>query len=134
MARKYQSDRASGAWWASPQGGPRLPTTATTTTTTGSPQVAPATAGTVVPTSAAYLGPSSVTAAGQSSGLGSTRPQSTSAGTQMALAPPIDPAAFLALERKMDKVLRKVNNLSQDVGYIKKRVKSIRQTLRRANL
>ncbi|KAJ1193723.1 hypothetical protein NDU88_003019 [Pleurodeles waltl] len=134
MARTYQCDRASGAWWASPQGGPRLPTTATTTTTTGSPQVAPATAGTVVPTSAAHPGPSSVTAAGQSSGLVSTRPQSTSAGIQTAPAPTIDPAAFLALERKMERVLRKVNNLSQDVSYIKKRIKSIRRTLRRANL
>ncbi|XP_069098478.1 uncharacterized protein [Pleurodeles waltl] len=133
MARKYQSDRASGAWWASPPGGPRLPTTAATTTT-GSPQSAPATAGTVVPASAAQPGPSSVTAAGQSSGLGSTPTQSTSAGTQTAAAPPIDPAAFQALERKMDKFMRKVDKLSQDVAYIKKWVRCIRRTLPRANL
>ncbi|KAJ1206443.1 hypothetical protein NDU88_001848 [Pleurodeles waltl] len=134
MARKYKADRASGAWWASPQGGPTLPTIATTTTTTSSPQVAPATAGTVVPASAARPGPSNIRAAGQSSGLQTTPTQSTSASTQTAAAPPINPAAFQALDRKMDKFIRKVDKLSQDVAYIKKRVRSNRQTLRMANL
>ncbi|KAJ1217946.1 hypothetical protein NDU88_005533 [Pleurodeles waltl] len=134
MARKYQADQDSGAWWASPQGGPTLPTTATTTTSTSSPQVAPATAGTVVPASAARPGPSNIRAAGQSSGLQTTPTQSTSASTQTAPAPPIDPAAFQALDRKMDKFIRKVDKLSQDVAYIKKRVRSTRRTLQRANL
>ncbi|KAJ1089765.1 hypothetical protein NDU88_002910, partial [Pleurodeles waltl] len=68
-----------------------------------SPQVAPGTAGTVVPASAARPGPGNIRAAGQSSGLQSTPTQSTSASTQTAAAPPIDPAAFQALDRKMDK-------------------------------
>ncbi|KAJ1151329.1 hypothetical protein NDU88_004112 [Pleurodeles waltl] len=130
MACRYQAERASGAWWASPQGGPTLPTTATTSTTTGSPQVAPPTAGTVFPTSAAHPGPSIATAAG----LGSTRPLTSSAGTQTAPAPTVDPAAFQIMERKMDCVLRRVSNLSRDVRYIERHVKSIKRTLRRANL
>ncbi|KAJ1126310.1 hypothetical protein NDU88_004718 [Pleurodeles waltl] len=134
MARKYQSDRASGAWWASPQGGPTLPTTATTTTSNRSPQVAPATSGTVDPGSSSRPGPSHVQQPGQSSGHSTAGTRSTSAGTQTASAPPVDPAAFLALSRKLDKVFTKVDKLSQDVAYIKKRVWSIRRTLRRANL
>ncbi|KAJ1107347.1 hypothetical protein NDU88_004738 [Pleurodeles waltl] len=78
--------------------------------------------------------PAIIRAAGQSSVLQSTPTQSTSAGTQTAAAPPIDSAAFQALDRKMDKFIRKVDKLSQDVAYIKKRVRSIRRTLRRANL
>ncbi|KAJ1115182.1 hypothetical protein NDU88_003408 [Pleurodeles waltl] len=87
-----------------------------------------------VPASAAQPGPSNIRAAGQSSGLRSTPTQSTSAGTQTAAESPIDPAAFQALDRKMDKFIRKVDKPSQDVAYIKKRVRSIRRTLRRANL
>ncbi|XP_069086193.1 uncharacterized protein [Pleurodeles waltl] len=107
MARKYQSDRASGAWWASPQGGPTLPTTATNTTSTRSPQVAPATLGIVDPGSSSRPGPSHVQQPGQSSGHSTTGTRSTSAGTQTASAPPVDPAAFLALSRKLDKVFNK---------------------------
>ncbi|KAJ1126220.1 hypothetical protein NDU88_004628 [Pleurodeles waltl] len=134
MARRYRHERASGAWRAFPQGGPTLPTTATTSTTTSSTQVAPPTAGTVVPTSAVLPGPSIATAAGQPTGLGSTRAQTSSAGTQTAPAPSVDPAAFHEMERKMDRVLRKISNLSRDVRHINRRVKSIKQTLRRANL
>ncbi|KAJ1189828.1 hypothetical protein NDU88_006570 [Pleurodeles waltl] len=94
----------------------------------------PSNGGTVDPASAARPGPSNFRAAGQSSGQTTTPTPCTSASTQTAAAPPIDPAAFLALNRKMDRFITKVDKLSQDVAYIKKRVRSIRRTLRRANL
>ncbi|KAJ1175860.1 hypothetical protein NDU88_001145 [Pleurodeles waltl] len=134
MARQYRHERASGAWRAFPQGGPTLPTTATTSTTTSSTQVAPPTARTVVPTSAVVPGPSIATALGQPTGLGSTPPKTSSAGTQTAPAPTVDPAAFHEMERKMDRVLRKISNLRWDVRHINRRVKSIKRTLRRTNL
>ncbi|KAJ1139181.1 hypothetical protein NDU88_005558 [Pleurodeles waltl] len=134
MACKYHSDRASGAWWATPQAPPTLPPTATNTTSTRSPQVAPATSGTIDPGSSSRPGPSRVGIPGQSSGQPTPATTSTSAGTQTTSDPPVDPAAFLALTRKMDKLVKKVDNLREDMGYIKKRVRSIRRTLRRANL
>ncbi|KAJ1152518.1 hypothetical protein NDU88_005293 [Pleurodeles waltl] len=137
MAHRYRHERASGAWTAFPQGGPTLPTTATTsttTTTTTSSQVAPTTAGTVVPTSAGLPGTSIATGAGQPTGLGSTHAQTSSTSTQTAPAPSVDPAAFHNMERKMDRVLRKLSHLSRDVRHINRRLKSIKGTLRRANL
>ncbi|KAJ1189383.1 hypothetical protein NDU88_006131 [Pleurodeles waltl] len=134
MARRYRLEQASRAWTAFQQGGPTLPTTATTSTTITSTHVAPPTAGTVVPTSAVLPGPSIATAAGQPTGLGSTRAQTSSASTQTAPAPSVDPAAFHETERKMDRVLRKISNLSRDVRHINRRVKSIKRTLQRANL
>ncbi|KAJ1128162.1 hypothetical protein NDU88_006541 [Pleurodeles waltl] len=134
MARRYRHEQASGACRAFPQGGPTLPTTATTSITTTSSQVAPPTAGTVVPTSAGRPGPSIATGEGQSTGLGSTHTQTSSTGTQTAPAPSVDPAAFHNMEQKMDRVLRKLIHLSRDVHHINRRVKSIKKTLRRANL
>ncbi|KAJ1088984.1 hypothetical protein NDU88_002138 [Pleurodeles waltl] len=52
MARRYRHERASGACRAIPQGGPTVPTTATTETTTNLSQVAPPTAASVQSTSA----------------------------------------------------------------------------------
>ncbi|KAJ1110115.1 hypothetical protein NDU88_007470 [Pleurodeles waltl] len=134
MARRYRHERASGAWRAFPQGGPTLPTTATTSTTTTFTQVAPPTAGTVVPTSAGLPGPSIATGAGQPTGLGTTHTQTSSTSTQTATAPSVFPAAFHNMERKMDRELRKLSHLSQDVRHINRCVKSIKRTLRRANL
>ncbi|KAJ1157787.1 hypothetical protein NDU88_010486 [Pleurodeles waltl] len=134
MAHRCRHERAFGAWRAFPQGGPTLPITATTSTTTTSSQVAPPTAGTVVPTSAGLPGPSIATGAGQPTGLGYTHTQTSSTGTQTAPAPSVDPAAFHNMERKMDRVLRKLSHLSRDVRHINWRVKSIKRTLRRANL
>ncbi|XP_069092091.1 uncharacterized protein [Pleurodeles waltl] len=134
MARRYRNERASGAWRAFPQGGPTLPTTATTSTTTSSTQVAPPTAGTVVPKSAVVPGPSSATPSGQPTGIGSTRPQTSSAGTQTDPAAKVETAAFQAMERKKDRVLRKISHLSRDVRHMNRRVRSIKRTLRRANL
>ncbi|KAJ1088855.1 hypothetical protein NDU88_002009 [Pleurodeles waltl] len=65
MALRYRHERASGAWRAFPQGGPTLPNTATTETTTNQSQVAPPTAATVDPTSAGLPGPSIATGAGR---------------------------------------------------------------------
>ncbi|KAJ1179702.1 hypothetical protein NDU88_004936 [Pleurodeles waltl] len=127
MARRYRHEHASGAWRAFPQGGPTLPTTATTETTTNQSQMAPPTAASVDPTSAGLPGPSISTGAGQPT-------QTSSTGTQTVTAPAVDPAAFNRLEHKMDKVLRKVSHLSRDVRHIKRRVKDIKRTLRRANL
>ncbi|KAJ1189533.1 hypothetical protein NDU88_006278 [Pleurodeles waltl] len=127
MARRYRHEPASGAWRAFPQGGPTLPTTATTSTTTNQSQVAPPTAATVGPTSAGLPGPSIATGAGQPT-------QTSSTGTQTATAPSVDLAAFNRMEHKMDKVLRKLSHLSLDVRHIKWRVKDIKRTLRRANL
>ncbi|XP_069077439.1 uncharacterized protein [Pleurodeles waltl] len=127
MARRYRHERASGAWRAFPQGGPTLPATAATETTTNQSQVAPPTAATVDPTSAGLPGPSIATGAGLPT-------QTSSTGTQTATAPSLDPAAFNRLEHKMGKVLRKVSHLSRDVQHIKRRVKDIKRTLRRANL
>ncbi|KAJ1171123.1 hypothetical protein NDU88_002994 [Pleurodeles waltl] len=134
MARRYQHERASGAWRAFPQGGPTLPTTATTSTTTNPSQVAPPTAATVGPTSAGLPGPSIATGAGQPTRPGTTPTQTSSTGTQTATTPSVDPAAFNQMDRKMDKVLRKLSHLSRDVWHINRRVKSIKRTLRRANL
>ncbi|KAJ1129283.1 hypothetical protein NDU88_007654 [Pleurodeles waltl] len=134
MARQYHHERASGAWRAFPQGGPTLPTTATTSTTITSSQVAPPTAGTVIPTSAGLPGTSIGTGEGQPTGLGSTHTQTSSTSTQTAPAPSVDPAAFHNMERKMDCVLRKLSHLSPDVPHINRRVKSIKRTLHRANL
>ncbi|KAJ1191395.1 hypothetical protein NDU88_000711 [Pleurodeles waltl] len=127
MARRYSHERASEAWRAFPQGGPSLPTTATTETTTNQSQVAPPTAASVDPTSAGLPGPSIATSAGQPT-------QTSSTGTHTATAPAVDPAAFNRLEHKMDKVLSKVSRLIRDVRHIKRRVKDIKRTLRRANL
>ncbi|KAJ1082412.1 hypothetical protein NDU88_002580 [Pleurodeles waltl] len=80
------------------------------------------------------VGPNIATAAGQSTGLGSTRAQTSSAGTESAPAPSVDAAAFHEMERKMDRVLRKISNLSRDVRHINRRTKSIKRTLQRANL
>ncbi|KAJ1205770.1 hypothetical protein NDU88_001197 [Pleurodeles waltl] len=134
MARKYQADRASGAWWTSPQGGPNIAHYSHHDHNHQFSPSGPSNGGTVVPASAARPGPSNIRAAGQASVLQTTPTQTTSASTQTAAAPPIDPAAFQALDRKMDKFIRKVDKLSQDVAYIKKRVRSIRRTLRKANL
>ncbi|KAJ1161644.1 hypothetical protein NDU88_002128 [Pleurodeles waltl] len=129
MARRYRHERASGAWRAFPQGGPTVPTTATTETTTNQSQVAPPTAASVDSTSAGLPGPSIATGEGQPT-------QTSSTGTQTATSPAVDPAAFNRLEHKMDKVLHKVSHLSlsRDVWHIKRRVKDIKRTLRRANL
>ncbi|KAJ1139876.1 hypothetical protein NDU88_006239 [Pleurodeles waltl] len=134
MARRYRHERPSGAWRAFPQGGPTLPTTATTSTTTNMSQVAPPTAATVGPTSAGLPGPSIATGAGQPTRPGTTPTQTSSTGTQTATAQSVDPAAFNRMDRKMDKVLRKLSHLSRDVRHINQRVKSIKRTLRRANL
>ncbi|KAJ1107354.1 hypothetical protein NDU88_004745 [Pleurodeles waltl] len=134
MARRYHQEWASGAWRAFPQGRPTLPTTATTSTTTTSSQVAPSTCGSVVPTSGGLPGPSIAIGAGQPTGPGSTHTQTSSTETQTATAPSVDPAAFHNIERKMDRVLRKLSHLSGDVRHINRRVKSIKRTLRRANL
>ncbi|KAJ1124263.1 hypothetical protein NDU88_002724 [Pleurodeles waltl] len=134
MAWLYRHERASGAWRAFPQGGPTLPTTATTSTTTNTSQVAPPTAATVGPTSAGLPGPSITTGAGQPTRPGTTPTETSSTGTQNATAPSVDPAAFNRMEHKMDKVLRKLSHLSRDVWHINRRVKSIKRTLRRANL
>ncbi|KAJ1182084.1 hypothetical protein NDU88_007279 [Pleurodeles waltl] len=127
MARLYRHQRASGAWRAFPQGGPTVPTTANTETTTNESQVAPPTAAFVESTSAGLPGPSIATGAGQPT-------QTSFTGTQTATAPAVDLVAFNRLENKMDKVLRKVSHLSRDVRHIKRRVKDIKMTLRRANL
>ncbi|KAJ1149750.1 hypothetical protein NDU88_002555 [Pleurodeles waltl] len=71
---------------------------------------------------------------GQPTGIGSTRPQTSSAGTQTAPAATVDPAAFQAMERKMDRLLRKISHLIRDVRNMNSRVRSIKRTLRRANL
>ncbi|XP_069080695.1 uncharacterized protein [Pleurodeles waltl] len=134
MARRYRNEQASGAWRAFPQGGLTLPTTAITSTTTTSTQVAPPTAGTVVPTSAFGPGPSSGTPSGQPTGIDSTRPHTSSAGTQTAPAATVDPAAFQAMERKMDSVLWKISHLQRGVRQVNRRVRTIKRTLRRANL
>ncbi|KAJ1213916.1 hypothetical protein NDU88_001545 [Pleurodeles waltl] len=135
MARRYRAECASGAWRAFPQGGPTLPTTATTSTTTSSTQVAPLTAGTIVPTmSASASGPSSGPPSGQPTGIDNTRPHTSSAGTQTAPAATIDPGAFVDMQRKMDRVLWKISHLSRDVRHMNRRVRSIKQTLWRANL
>ncbi|XP_069060907.1 uncharacterized protein [Pleurodeles waltl] len=136
LARRYRTERASGAWRAFPQGGPSLPTTATTSaTTTTTTQVAPATAVTVVPTtSGSAPGPGTGPPSGQPKGIDHTRPHTSTAGTQTTPAATIDPAAFVDMQRKMDRVLRKMSRLPQDVSHINRRVRSIKQTLRRANL
>ncbi|KAJ1105712.1 hypothetical protein NDU88_003117 [Pleurodeles waltl] len=135
MAQRYRNKQASGAWRAFPQGGPTLPTTATTSTTTISTQVAPPTAGTVVPTNYAVApGPSSGTPSGQPTGIDSTRPHTSSAGTQTAPTATVDPTAFQELECKMDRALRKISHLSRDVRHMNRHVQSIKRTLQRANL
>ncbi|KAJ1117873.1 hypothetical protein NDU88_006069 [Pleurodeles waltl] len=134
MARKYHYDRASGAWWATPQAPPTLPPTTTNTTSTRSAQVAPATSAAMDPASSSRPGPSRIVVAGLSRGQPTPATTSTSAGTQTSTDPPVDPAAFLALTRKMDNLVKKVDNLREDMSYIKKRVHSIRRTLRRVNL
>ncbi|KAJ1142866.1 hypothetical protein NDU88_009179 [Pleurodeles waltl] len=134
MARRYRHEGASSAWRAFPQGGPTLPTTATASTTTNPSQVAPPTAATVGPTSAGLPGPSIATGAGQPTRPGTTPTQTSSTGTQTTTAPSADPAAFNQMDRKMDKVLRKLSHLSRVVRHINCRVKSIKRTLRKANL
>ncbi|KAJ1141482.1 hypothetical protein NDU88_007812 [Pleurodeles waltl] len=99
MARKYHSDRASGAWWATPQAPPTVPPTTTDTTSTRSAQVDPATD----QASSSRPGPSRVVGAGLSRGHTTPATTSTSTGTQTSTDPPIDPAAFQALSRKLDK-------------------------------
>ncbi|KAJ1166323.1 hypothetical protein NDU88_006728 [Pleurodeles waltl] len=132
MARRYRYEWASGAWRAFPQGGPSLLTTATTTTTT---QVAPSAAGTVAATtSASAPGPSTAPPAGQPTAMDTTRPHTSSAGTQTTPAAAIDPAAFVQMQRKLDCVLRKMSRLRQEVRHVNRRVRSIKRTLQRANL
>ncbi|KAJ1188577.1 hypothetical protein NDU88_005336 [Pleurodeles waltl] len=130
MARKYHSDRASAAWWATPQAPPTVPPTTTDTTSTRSAQVDPATD----QASSSRPGPSRVVGAGLSCGHTTPATTSTSTGTQTSTDPPIDPAAFQALSRKLDKLIRKVHNLTEDMNEVKKKVRSIRRTLQRAKL
>ncbi|KAJ1169558.1 hypothetical protein NDU88_001451, partial [Pleurodeles waltl] len=63
------------------------------------------------PASSARPGPSHFQHPGQSSGHTTTATPSTSASTQTAAAPPVDPAAFPALSRKLDNVFSKVDKL-----------------------
>ncbi|KAJ1092871.1 hypothetical protein NDU88_005981 [Pleurodeles waltl] len=134
MARRYRNERASGAWWAFPQVGPSLPTTATTSSTTTTTQVAPPTAGTVVATTTASApGPSTAPPEAQPTDIDRTWPLTSSAGTQTTPAAAIDPAAFVEMQRKLDRVLRKMSRLWQDVHHINWWVRSIKRTLRRAN-
>ncbi|KAJ1155896.1 hypothetical protein NDU88_008621 [Pleurodeles waltl] len=130
MARKYHSDRASGAWGATPQAPPTVPPTTTDTTSTRSAQVDPGTD----QASSSRPGPSRVVGAGLSRGHTTPATTSTSTGTQTSTDPPIDPAAFQALSRKLDKLIRKVDNLTEDMNEVKKKVRSIRRTLQRAKL
>ncbi|KAJ1140627.1 hypothetical protein NDU88_006976 [Pleurodeles waltl] len=125
MARRYNSDRASGAWYATPQAPPTVPPT-----TTRSAQGDPATD----QPSSSRPGPSRVLGAGLSRGHSIPATISTSTGTQTSSDPPIDPAAFQALSRKLDRLIRKVDNLTEDMAEVKKKVRSIRRTLQRANL
>ncbi|KAJ1207931.1 hypothetical protein NDU88_003321 [Pleurodeles waltl] len=134
MARRYRTERASGAWRAFPQGGPSLPTTATTSTTTTT-QVAPATGVSVVPTtSGSAPGPNTEPPSGQPTGIEHRWPHTSTAGTQTTPAATIDLAAFVDMQRQMDRVLRKMSRLRQDVRHINRRVRSIKRTLQRANL
>ncbi|KAJ1152189.1 hypothetical protein NDU88_004966 [Pleurodeles waltl] len=129
MASRYQHERASGAWRAFPQGGPSLLTTATsstTSTTTTTTQVAPPAARTVAATTP---GPSTAPPAGQPSAM-----DTSSAGTQSTPASAIDPAAFVHIQRKLDRVLCKMSRLRQEVRHVNRWVRSIKRTLWRANL
>ncbi|KAJ1154827.1 hypothetical protein NDU88_007570 [Pleurodeles waltl] len=135
MGRRYHSERASGAWWATPQPPTSVPPTATNDTATRSGPVVPSTSAAMDPPHAARPGPSRVLAAGQSHVPPTAATSSTSAGTQtLPTDPPVDPAAFQALSLKVDKLLRKVDNLTDDMNYVKTRVRDISRTLRRANL
>ncbi|KAJ1190809.1 hypothetical protein NDU88_000128 [Pleurodeles waltl] len=123
MARRYRHERASGSWRAFPKGGPSLLTTTTTSTTTTTTQVAPPPAGTVAGASSASApGPSTAPPAGQPTGMDTTRPHTSSAGTQTTPAAAIDPAAFGQMQRKLDRDLRKMIRLRQEVRQVNQRV------------
>ncbi|KAJ1203303.1 hypothetical protein NDU88_007091 [Pleurodeles waltl] len=135
MARRYRHERASGAWRAFAQGGPYMSTTATTTSTTTTSQVAPTAAGT-------FAGPSTATAPGavtappapQPIDIAPTRAHTSSAGTQTTHAAAIDPAAFAKMQKTLDRVLRKMTRLQQEMAQVNRRVRAIIKTLRMANL
>ncbi|KAJ1213335.1 hypothetical protein NDU88_000973 [Pleurodeles waltl] len=129
MARRYNSERASGAWYATPQAPPTVPPTTPATTSTRSGQVDPARD----QASSSRPGPSRVVGAGQSCAHTTPPTQSTSTGTQTCTDPPINPADFHALSRKLDRLIGKVDTLTEDMAEVKKKVRSIRRTLRRPN-
>ncbi|KAJ1143856.1 hypothetical protein NDU88_010158 [Pleurodeles waltl] len=134
MARRYRHERASGVWRAFAQGGPSVSTTATTSTTTTT-QVAPTIAGTFAGLSTSTApGPVTAPPAPPPTGMAPTRGHTSSTGTQTTPAAVIDPADFQQMQQNIDRMLRKMTRLQQEVAQVNRRVCAIRKTLQRANL
>ncbi|KAJ1150152.1 hypothetical protein NDU88_002949 [Pleurodeles waltl] len=135
MARRYRYERASGVWRAFAQGGPSVSTTATTTSTTTTTQVAPILAETFAgPSTSTAPGPVTEPSAPQPTDMAPKRAHTSSTGTQTTPAAVIDPAAFNQMQQNLDRVLRKMTRLQQEVAQVNRRVRAIKKTMRRANM
>ncbi|KAJ1158084.1 hypothetical protein NDU88_010778 [Pleurodeles waltl] len=135
MARRYRHERASGVWRAFAQGGPSVSTTATTTSTSTTTQVAPTLAGTFAgPSTSTAPGPVTAPPAPPPTGMAPTRGHTSSTGIQTTPAAVIDPADFQQMQQNLDRMLRKMTRLQQEVAQVNRRVRTIKKTLRRANL
>ncbi|KAJ1107998.1 hypothetical protein NDU88_005383 [Pleurodeles waltl] len=135
MAQRYRHKRASVVWRAFAQGGPSVSTTAAIISTTTTTQVAPRmTATTAGPSTSSAPGPLTAAPAPPPPSMAPPTGQPSTTGTQTTPAAFIDPGDFRAMECDMQRMLRRLNTLQQEVSQINKRVRAIKKTLRRANL
>ncbi|KAJ1088377.1 hypothetical protein NDU88_001534 [Pleurodeles waltl] len=135
MARRYRHERASRVWRAFAQGCHSVSTTGTTTSTTTTTQVAPTLAGTFAgPSTSNATGPITAPPAPPPTDMAPKRAHTSSTDTQTTPAAVIDPAAFQQMQWNLDRMLRKMTRLQQEVAQVNRRVHAIKKTLRRANL
>ncbi|KAJ1186860.1 hypothetical protein NDU88_003640 [Pleurodeles waltl] len=135
MAHRYHHERASGVWRAFAKGGPSVSTTAATTSTTTTTQMAPRMSATTAgPSTSSAPGPLTAAPAPPPPSMAPPTGQPATTGTQTTPAAVIDTGDFRATQRDMQRMLRRLDRLQQEVLQINKRMHAIKKTLQRANL
>ncbi|XP_069059235.1 uncharacterized protein [Pleurodeles waltl] len=135
MAQRYRHERATGVWRAFAQGGPSLPTTATTTSTTTPTTVAQRMTATVAgPSTSSALGPQTAAPAPPPPRMARAPALPSTSGTQTTSAAVIDNAEFQQMRRDMQRMLRRMDRLQQEVSRNSRRLRGIKKILRRAKL
>ncbi|KAJ1177719.1 hypothetical protein NDU88_002971 [Pleurodeles waltl] len=133
MARRYRHERAN-VWRAFAQGGPSMPTTAATTSTTTPTRVAPRMTATVAgPSTSSAPGPLTSAPAPLPTGTAPAPAQPSTSGTQTTPDAIIDIVEFRNMQRDMQRMLRRIDKLQQEVSRNSRRLRGIKKILRRAN-